>query len=245
MILINYQSAKKSEPDILRKGGNRAMPINIVIADDHPLTRSGLVEWIKRNESFVLTAEVGDGNAAWAVIESERPDIALLDIQMPGLNGIAVAQKIKDAGLPTRPIMLTSFNAQPYVMASLRAGATGFVLKTTAVREIEVAIKQVMNGGFYLDSHVASALGDSDEMPEALSAREREVLLVTSKGFSIKEIALKLCITERTVQAHLTSVYSKFGCRGKGEALLVALKYGIITLDELLDGTSLDEAPAQ
>jgi DNA-binding NarL/FixJ family response regulator len=221
------------------------IPISIVIADDHPLTRSGLAEWIKRNQSFALTAEVGDGESAWAVIEAERPDIALLDIQMPGLNGIEVAQKIKDAGLPTRPIMLTSFNAQPYVMASLRAGATGFVLKTTAVREIEVAIKQVMNGGFYLDSHVASALGDSDEMPDTLSSREREVLLVTSKGFSIKEIASKLCITERTVQAHLTSVYSKFGCRGKGEALLVALKYGIITLDELLDGTSLDEAPAQ
>jgi DNA-binding NarL/FixJ family response regulator len=221
------------------------MPISIVIADDHPLTRSGLAEWIKRNQSFALTAEVGDGKSAWAVIEAEHPDIALLDIQMPGLNGIEVAQKIKDTCLPTRPIMLTSFNAQPYVMASLRAGATGFVLKTTAVREIEVAIKQVMNGGFYLDSHVASALGDSDEMPDALSSREREVLLVTSKGFSIKEIASKLCITERTVQAHLTSVYSKFGCRGKGEALLVALKYGIITLDELLDGTSLDEAPAQ
>ncbi|MDR1020025.1 MAG: response regulator transcription factor [Synergistaceae bacterium] len=216
--------------------------VSIVIADDHPLTRSGLAEWIKRNPNFTLTAEVEDGKSAWAVIESERPDIALLDIQMPGENGIAVAQKIKDAGLPTRPIMLTSFNAQPYVMASLRAGATGFVLKTTAVRELEVAIRQVMSGGFYLDSHVASALGDSDETPEALSAREREVLLVTSKGFSIKEIAAKLNITERTVQAHLTSVYSKFGCRGKGEALLVALRYGIITLEELLDGTSLDEA---
>jgi DNA-binding NarL/FixJ family response regulator len=218
------------------------MTVSILIADDHPLTRSGLAEWIKRNPNFVLTAEVGDGKTAWEEIESKRPDIALLDIQMPGESGIAVAQRIKDRGLPTRPIMLTSFNAQPYVMASLRAGATGFVLKTTAVRELEVAINQVMSGGFYLDSHVASILGDRDFLPEALSAREREVLLVTSKGFSIKEIASKLCITERTVQAHLTSVYSKFGCRGKGEALLVALKYGIITVDELLEGTSLDEA---
>jgi DNA-binding NarL/FixJ family response regulator len=223
------------------------MAISIVIADDHPLTRSGLAEWIKKNDNFTLAAEVEDGKAAWAVIEGEHPDIALLDIQMPGESGIAVAQRIKDRGLPTRPIMLTSFNAQPYVMASLRAGAMGFVLKTTAVRELEVAIKQVMNGGFYLDSQVAGILGELSErgsLPEPLSVREREVLLVTSKGFSIKEIASKLCITERTVQAHLTSVYSKFGCRGKGEALLVALKHGIITVEELLEGTSLDEAPA-
>ncbi|MDR1650677.1 MAG: response regulator transcription factor [Synergistaceae bacterium] len=216
------------------------MTISIVIADDHPLTRSGLAEWIKRNENFSLTSEVEDGASAWEVIRSTRPDIALLDIQMPKETGISVAQKIKSHGLPTRVIMLTSFNAQPYVMASLRAGAMGFVLKTTAVRELEIAIKQVMGGSFYLDSRVAGILSDRESLPEPLSAREREVLLATSRGFSIKEIASMLCITERTVQAHLTSVYSKFGCRGRSEALLVALKYGVITLDELLETTSLD-----
>lgn len=221
------------------------MATSILIADDHPLTRSGLAEWIKRNENFTLTAEVEDGVEAWRVIQEKKPDIALLDIQMPGETGIAVAQRIKESGLPTRAIMLTSFNAQPYVMASLMAGAMGFVLKTTAVRELEIAVGQVMNGGFYLDSRVAGILSDKESVPEALSAREREVLLITSRGFSIKEIAAKLCITERTVQAHLTSVYAKFGCRSKGEALLVALKYGIITVDELLEETSLDEANAQ
>lgn len=221
------------------------MTTSILIADDHPLTRSGLAEWIKRNENFTLTAEVEDGISAWRAIQETRPDIALLDIQMPGENGIAVAARIKESRLPTRAIMLTSFNAQPYVMASLRAGAMGFVLKTTAVREMEVAVNQVMNGGFYLDSRVAGILVDKDSAPETLSAREREVLLTTSRGFSIKEIAAKLCITERTVQAHLTSVYAKFGCRSKGEALLVALKWGILTVDELLEETSLDEAESQ
>ncbi len=218
------------------------MPTSILIADDHPLTRSGLAEWIKKNPNFELTAEVENGKEAWDAIREKKPDIALLDIQMPGETGISVAEKIKKGNLPTKAIMLTSFNAQPYVMASLRAGAKGFVLKTTAIRELEIAIKQVMSGGFYLDSRVAGLIGDSDSLPEPLSAREREVLLVTSRGFSIKEIAARLCITERTVQAHLTSVYSKFGCRGKGEALLVALKYGIITLEELLEETSLDES---
>lgn len=216
------------------------MSVSILIADDHPLTRSGLAEWIKKNPNFDLTAEAENGEDAWEKIRTLEPDIALLDIQMPGETGITVAEKIKKEGCPTKPIMLTSFNAQPYVMASLRAGAKGFVLKTTAVRELEVAVKQVMNGGFYLDSQVAGMIGDSDIMPEPLSAREREVLLTTSRGFSIKEIASRLSITERTVQAHLTSIYSKFGCRGKVEALLVALKYGIMTLDELLEETSLD-----
>lgn len=218
------------------------MPTSILIADDHPLTRSGLAEWIRKNENFTLTAEVEDGAAAWCVIQEKQPDIALLDIQMPGETGIAVAARIKEHNLRTRAIMLTSFNAQPYVMASLRAGAMGFVLKTTAVRELEVAVNQVMNGGFYLDSRVAGILSDKGSTPEPLSAREREVLLVTSRGFSIKEIALRLCITERTVQAHLTSIYAKFGCRSKGEALLVALRYGILTIDELLEETSLDGA---
>ncbi|MCL2683720.1 MAG: response regulator transcription factor [Synergistaceae bacterium] len=217
------------------------MTVSILIADDHPLTRSGLAEWINRNENFTLAAEVEDGDSAWKILKTEKPDIALLDIQMPKESGISIAQKIKDNKLPTRAIMLTSFNAQPYVMASLRAGAMGFVLKTTAIRELELAVKQVMNGGFYLDSRVAGILTDRETVPEALSGREREVFLATSRGFSIKEIASMLFITDRTVQAHLTSVYAKFGCRGKSEALLVALKYGIITLDELLEDTSLDE----
>lgn len=220
------------------------MSTSILIADDHPLTRSGLAEWIKKNPNFTLTAEVENGTDAWQAIQEHEPDIALLDIQMPGDTGIAVAEKIMRSSLSTKAVMLTSFNAQPYVMASLRAGAKGFVLKTTAVRELESAVRQVMNGGFYLDSHVADFLDENNSMPEPLSAREREVLLITSRGFSIKEIAARLGITERTVQAHLTSVYAKFGCRSKGEALLVALKHGLFTLDELLSETSLDE-PAQ
>lgn len=216
------------------------MPTSILIADDHPLTRSGLAEWISKNERFSLTAEVGDGAEAWERIKELEPDIALLDIQMPGETGISVAERIKSSSLRTKAIMLTSFNAQPYVMASLRAGAKGFVLKTTAIRELDAAVRQVMSGGFYLDPHVADYLNESDCAPEQLSAREREVLLVTSRGFSIKEIASRLNIADRTVQAHLTSIYAKFGCRSKGEALLVALKNGIITLDELLEETSLD-----
>ena len=218
------------------------MPISIVIADDHPLTRSGLVEWVKHNTRYEMLAEVEDGLAAWEAIERLKPDVALLDIQMPGLDGIAVVKKMKERGLKTRAIMLTSFKAQPYVMASLMAGAGGFILKTSAVRELDNAVSQVMGGQLYLDSQVGDILKDREQAPEPLTAREREVLLLASRGFSIKDSASKLFITERTVQAHLTSIYTKFNCRSKSEALLVALKFGLLSLEELLQDTSLDAA---
>ena len=218
--------------------------ITVVIADDHPLTRSGLTEWVKRNPNYEMIAEVENGREAWEVIERRVPDIALLDIQMPELDGIAVVQKIKERGLPTRAIMLTSFRAQPYVMASLMAGASGFVLKTTAIRELEIAVAQVMQGRLYLDSQLGDVLKDRELVPEPLTAREREVLLLASRGFSIKDTASKLSITERTVQAHLTSIYAKFNCRSKSEALLVALKFGLMSLEELLQDTSMEsDAP--
>jgi DNA-binding NarL/FixJ family response regulator len=204
------------------------------------LTRSGLTEWVRRSPRYALLAEVGDGPAAWEAIERLRPDIALLDIQMEGLDGIAVVRKIKKSGLPTRAIMLTAFKAQPYVMASLMAGAGGFVLKTTAIRELENAIAHVMRGGLYLDPQLGDILKDRDLAPEPLTPREREVLLLASRGFSIKDSAARLSITERTVQAHLTSIYAKFNCRSKSEALLVALKFGLLSLEELLENTSLE-----
>jgi DNA-binding NarL/FixJ family response regulator len=215
-------------------------PVTLIVADDHPLTRSGLAEWVRRNPRYALLAEVEDGLAAWEAIERLRPDIALLDIQMEGLDGIAVVRKIKESGLPTRTIMLTAFKAQPYVMASLMAGAGGFVLKTTAIRELENAVTQVMQGGLYLDSQLGDILKDRDLAPEPLTPREHEVLLLASRGFSIKDSAARLSITERTVQAHLTSIYAKFNCRSKGEALLVALKFGLLSLEELLEDTSLE-----
>ncbi len=215
-------------------------PISVIIADDHPLTRSGLVEWVRRNPRYLLVAEVGNGREAWEAIERHTPDIALLDIQMPELDGIAVVRKIKERGLSTHAIMLTSFRAQPYVMASLMAGASGFVLKTTAIRELEVAVAQVMQGRLYLDSQLGDIMKDRELAPEALTAREREVLLLASRGFSIKDTATRLSITERTVQAHLTSIYAKFNCRSKSEALLVALRFGLLSLEELLEDTSLE-----
>ena len=211
------------------------MTVKILLADDHPLTRSGIAEFVKREPTFELVAEAEDGISAWEQIYALRPDVALLDIRMPGLDGVSVAQKVKNDALNTAIVMLTSYDAQQYVIASLRAGARGFVLKTVSPKELTTAINTVAKGGLYLDPEVASVMGEQDFIPEQLSTREREVLLLAAKGLSSKEVAKQLFISERTVQTHLASIYDKLGSRNKTEALLLALKYGVVTLEELLD----------
>ena len=214
------------------------MTIRIVLADDHPLTRKGVAACIAEEEGMQLVGEAADGDAAWSLIQQFQPDIALLDIRMPGQDGIELARRIKDSGMPTKAIMLTSFDAQQYVLAALAAGAKGFIVKSSVAVELTQCIERVMNGGVYLDSNIDATLGHdtSEETAQELSPREREVLLNVSKGFAVKEVAERLHITERTVHAHLTSVYSKLGVRNKTEALIVSLKSGTILLYELLEG---------
>jgi DNA-binding NarL/FixJ family response regulator len=169
------------------------------------------------------------------MIRELEPDVVLLDIRMPKMDGVTVARMIKESGIEVNIIMLTSYDAQQYVLASLRNGAKGFILKTAPPDELARAIMVVSKGGLFLDSEVAGAVGEDELMPETISAREREVLLLAARGFSSKEVASKLFISERTVQTHLASIYDKLGARNKTESLLLALKYGVVTLEELLE----------
>lgn len=211
------------------------MTIRVILADDHPLTRAGLKDYIEKEKDLELVGEASDGLEAWALIQKEKPDVALLDIRMPKENGVSLARKIKDSKLSVIPVMLTSFDAQQYVIASLRAGARGYILKTVKPDELSRAIRIVARGGLYLDGEVARSIEDEDGAFEALSAREREVLLYAARGLSSKEIASDLIISERTVQTHLASIYDKLGARNKTEAMLLALKYGVVALEELIE----------
>ncbi|MDY3869048.1 MAG: response regulator transcription factor [Pyramidobacter sp.] len=210
--------------------------VSLVLADDHPLTRAGLAACIKEKEGLSLLGETSDGQEAWEMIQKLKPDVALLDIRMPKLDGISVARNVKDAKLPTKVIMLTAYNAQQYIVAALSAGAKGFIVKTSAVMELNQALQSVISGGIYLDSCIANSVDSKTQALEPISPREREVLLLSSKGFPVKEVAARLFITERTVQAHMSSVYAKFGAKNKTEALILALKHGVILVDELLEG---------
>lgn len=212
------------------------MAISIILADDHPLTREGIKGYLSKEPDFNIVGEYADGNATWAGIQTHRPQIALLDIRMPGLDGIALARKVKEAGIPTASLMLTSYDSNQYVMAALRADARGYVLKTATMDTLSRAIRIAARGGFYLDSDVANAVEDGEDfVPEPVSVREREVLLLAARGLSGKEIATQLFISERTVQTHLASIYNKLGAKNKTEAMLLSLKYGIVTMEELLD----------
>jgi DNA-binding NarL/FixJ family response regulator len=219
--------------------GGIYVAITVVLADDHPMTRAGLAFWFARADGFKLLGEAGDGTDAWRMIEEHAPDVALMDIEMPKENGIAVTRKIRQARLKTAVLMLTSYKARQYVLASLRAGASGFILKTAALEELEKAIITVSGGGFYIDSAI-SHLSDPSSAGSALSTREKEVLVMTAQGMSGREISGELGISERTVEAHLGAVYSKFGAKNKTEAVLMALKSGIILLDELTVGQGSD-----
>ena len=213
------------------------MSITLILADDHPLTRTGLLAYLAKEPDFEVLGDYADGDSAWKGIQATRPQVALLDIRMPGVGGVTITRKIKESGLPTIPLMLTSYDAQQYVLASLRAGARGYVLKTSTAEALARAIRIVVRGGLYLDSEVASTVEEREQVftPEPVSTREREVLHLAAKGLSGKEIASQLFISERTVQTHLASIYDKLGARNKTEAMLLALKYGVVMLEELLE----------
>lgn len=205
--------------------------IRILLADDHPLTRSGLAAWLEKEEGVELAALASDGESAWQSILELGPDLALLDIEMPGAGGIDIAARIRRMGLKTNVLILTAYSAQQYVLASVRAGAKGFILKSAPLEELRQAVFATARGVFYLDPSVS--LVGNEEPAEELSPREREVLILAGQGLPASEVATLLSITERTVAAHLTSIYGKLGARNKTEAILLALKKGIVLLDEL------------
>lgn len=208
--------------------------IRVFLADDHPLTRSGIAAYLEQEKDMVLVGEASDGEEALERIRVLQPDVALMDIRMPKEDGVGVVRRMKEEGLQTAALMLTSYDAQQYVVASLRCGAKGYVLKTATPEELASAIRAVFNGGVYLDREVSRNI-DGDFSPEELSAREREVLLLAARGLSSKEAAKELFISDRTVQTHLASIYDKLGAKNKTEAMLLALKYGIVTLEDLLE----------
>jgi DNA-binding NarL/FixJ family response regulator len=212
-----------------------SVAITLILADDHPMTRAGLAFWLERTEGFILLGEAGDGTEAWRLIEKHEPDAALMDIEMPLENGISVTRRIRQARLKTAVLMLTSYKAKQYIIASLQAGASGFILKTASLDELEKAIVAVSRGEFYIDPAI-SDLPEPSTSTTPLSQREKEVLVMTAQGMSGREISGELGISERTVEAHLGAVYNKFGAKNKTEAILMALKSGILLLDELVIG---------
>lgn len=219
--------------------------IRVVVVDDQPLVRAGIAMLIKAEEDISVVAEAADGRAALAEVRAHRPDVVLMDVRMPGVDGVAATQAVIDEGLTTRDgqpvgvIMLTTYHIDEAVYAALRAGASGFLLKDAASTEIVNAIRAVVAGEAWLDPAVARRLIDefaarpqqrmsiSREIA-SLTPREREVVILLARGLSNAEVATELGISEATVKTHLAHLMTKLGVREKAQVVAAAYQTGLV-----------------
>jgi two-component system, NarL family, response regulator LiaR len=213
--------------------------IRVMVADDHPAFREGLTRLIKEECDLEVIAMAENGLQAVESAKSLQPDVAVMDISMPGLNGIETARQIGEFSPETAILMVSAYNFPAYVLASLRAGAAGYLIKDSTVAKIISAIRMVHVGGSAFDLKVtgkvlfnlASGKAGMDQDQE-LHPRELQVLNLAARGSSNKEIGNQLSISERTVQTHLVNVFRKLQVNSRTEAIIRALKEGWLVLDE-------------
>ena len=211
--------------------------IRILLADDHAIVRAGIRQFLESAVDIEVVAEAGDGEQAMSLIQAERPDVAVLDIQMPKATGIEVTRWAKSNAQGVGILILTAYNDDPYVMAVLQAGANGYVLKTAAPDDIIQAVRDVHAGKSVLDPVVTGALmaqifHKPEVQPvEQLTDREMEVLHLVAKGYTNKSIGMQLSISDRTVQGHLAHIFDKLQAASRTEAVMRAVSLGWISQD--------------
>jgi DNA-binding NarL/FixJ family response regulator len=211
-----------------------AARIKVLIVDDHPLFRSGLRQVVESDSSLELVGEAGDGEVALQLIQDKKPDVAVLDVNMPGLNGFEIARKLQLKRVPTRIIILTMHKDEDTCNRALDIGAKGFVLKENAVGEILKAIAAVAGGEHYLSSSIsgylvrrrnrAETLADQKPGLDDLTKAERRILKLIAEKKTSREIAAELFISPRTVEAHRANICAKLLLSGSHSLLQFALE---------------------
>jgi two-component system, NarL family, response regulator LiaR len=208
--------------------------IRVLIADDHAIVRQGLRTFLELQEDIDVVGDAADGEAALAGVQRHEPDVVLMDLVMPNLGGVEAIRRLRELRPETRVLVLTSFLDDEKLFPAVRAGAAGYLLKDIEPAELVRAIRTVADGEALLHPAVAARLMEefSDtERPvaeEALTAREREVLLAIARGLPNKQIALELGIAEKTVKTHVSSILSKLGLTDRTQAALYAVRAGLI-----------------
>ena len=204
----------------------------ILVADDHPVVRQGLRSLLTR-EGFSVVAEAADGREAVRQIESEHPEVALLDVGMPGLNGLDAAREIMRCAGATKVVILTQHAEEPYVLEALRAGVHGYVLKSQSVTDVVQAIRDVTRGRIYVspaisDVVVSAYRGQSKLAADSLTSREREVLQLIAEGKSTRKIAEILVISPKTAESHRSHLMVKLGIHEVAGLVRYAVKRGLV-----------------
>lgn len=210
--------------------------IRVLLADDHAIVRAGIRQFLEQASDLLIIAEAEDGEMARDLIARHRPDVAVLDIQMPKATGIDVTRWVRANHPEVGVLVLTAYDDDPYVLAVLEAGANGYVLKTASPLSIVQAVRDVHEGKSALDpaiarrliAHIAGRAAPGLPDYEELTERELEVLALASKGYTNKAIGVQLGISDRTVQGHLAKTYQKLEASSRTEAVMKAVSLGLI-----------------
>jgi len=201
--------------------------ISILIVDDHPVVRAGLASMLGTQESLHVVGAAWNGQEAFALIERHRPQVMLLDLRMPGMNGIETLQALRSLPDPPRVLVLTHFETDEDVYRAVRAGAQGYLLKSTTQQEMIEAIRTVAAGRRYFPAHIASQLAQRMSRSN-LTAREREILEMMSKGLTNKQIGSALSISANTARNHVNNIIEKLDVADRTEAVTTAIQQGLL-----------------
>lgn len=209
--------------------------IKVLLADDHHIVRSGIRQLLESSKDIQVIAEAGDGEEAQSLIRQHKPDVAVLDIQMPKASGIEVTRWVRSHLPEIGVLILTAYDDEPYVMAVLQAGANGYVLKTAKTEDLIQAVHDVFEGKSALDAVVTKKLMSNifrrpdKTAVEPLTDRELDVLRLAAKGFTNKSIGVQLSISDRTVQGHLAHIFAKLQAASRTEAVMRGVSLGWIS----------------
>ncbi|MEM7331316.1 MAG: response regulator transcription factor [Chloroflexota bacterium] len=210
-------------------------PIRLLLVDDHPVVRDGLVAILSTQPDFEVVGEAGDGLTAVSLTATLNPDLILLDLEMPELDGVETLRRLRADNPDARVIVFTAFDTDERIVTAVQAGARGYLLKGVPRQELFNAIRVVNQGGSLLQPVIATKLmqhvsQEAQPLVEPLTPRESEVLSHLAQGLQNKEIALKLVISERTVKFHVSAILAKLNASNRTEAVSIAAQQGLISI---------------